>query len=137
MGNSPLLSSDRRWRRWCASVERFGVAMRRSQLLELIADLAGSDVLRIVDPHTGWPGYGDLIVEGEARPVALYVGPVGLSHRDRDHVERRFQNPGGGRPIRDEGRVRAALLLGLWDDDELLNVERPVLVAADPMRRVG
>lgn len=113
------------------------MATPRAQLLERIADLAGRGVLQIDDALTGWPGLGTLIVNGEPVPVALYVGPVGLSHRQRDHVERRFQNPGSHRPIRGDLPERTALLIGLWDDDPLLEVQRPVLVVADPVRRIG
>jgi hypothetical protein len=64
------------------------------------------------------------------------LGSVGFSHRDRDHVERRFQNPGQGRPII-EIPGREMLLLGLWDSDEKLDVKRPLLVSADPHHRLG
>ena len=42
---------------------------------------------------------GVLTVDGEQVHVALFVGNVGLSHRNRDNVERRHQNPGQQRPI--------------------------------------
>lgn len=108
----------------------------RADVAERIAALVGADVLRITDPGSGWPAFGELLVEGTWVPVALFVAPVGLSHRDRDEVERRFQNPGGNRPIT-ETPGRAALLLGLWEDDELLPVDRPLLVSADFAQRLG
>lgn len=79
---------------------------------------------------------GDLVSDGEATPVAMFLGRVGLSHRGRDEVERRFQNPGGDRPI-----VlipgRQLILLGLWDEDPLIEVSRPLLVSADPVIRLN
>jgi hypothetical protein len=110
----------------------------REQTLRQIVRLAGPDVLRLEDPADGWPGYGQVVSQGVPHPVALYVAPVGLSHRQRDHIERRFQNPAGGRhPIDDERPRRTMLLLGLWEADQRLEVRRPVLVAADPVRRIG
>lgn len=108
----------------------------RAELSERIAALVGDDVLRIADPGSGWPALGELTVERVAVPVALFVGTVGLSHRDRDAIERRFQNPGQERPIIETPR-REPLLLGLWEADELEEVERPLLVSADPYHRVG
>jgi hypothetical protein len=114
-----------------------GPMATRRELLERIAKLAGEDVLHLEDASSGWPGYGEVLVDGEAHPVALYVGPLGLSHPGRDAVERRFQNPGADRPISDTRPVRLPLLLGLWEEDGLLDMARPVLVSADPYRRVG
>jgi len=66
----------------------------------------------------------------------MFVGSVGLSHRGRDAVERRFQNPGSNKPI-EVLHGRDPLLLGLWDDDSLIPRHRPLLVSADPVRRTG
>lgn len=68
--------------------------------------------------------------------VALFAGSVGLSKRNRDDVERRFQNPGQNRPIVIPPD-RIPLLVGLWDQDPLLEVAHPVLVAADAYKREG
>src|SRR3712207_3081262 len=100
---------------------------RRSDLAGRIAELVGDDILRITDAATGWPALGELLVGDEAIPVAAYVGPVTSGHRGRDEVERRFQNPGGGRPITTV-RGREVLLLGLWEADALIRVKRPILV---------
>jgi hypothetical protein len=108
----------------------------RAALVERIAALVGDDVLRVADAGTGWPASGELVIDGDPVPVDLYVGPVGLSHRGRDEVERRFQNPGSGRPITRRPR-RTPLLLGLWDDDPRVPVGQPVVVAADPWHRIG
>ena len=102
-----------------------------------IAELVGADVLRISDPSDGWPALAELVVDGEAVPVALFVAPVGLSHRGRDDRERRFQNPGGDRPIIDTRPARDPLLLGLWETDALIDVTTPLLVSADPLKRLG
>jgi hypothetical protein len=102
--------------------------------VERIADLVGNDVLSVEDAGNGWPALGTLLVDGVSTPVALYAAPVGLSHRGRDDVERRFQNPGPDRPILSG---RHLLLLGLWEADEFVAVDRPLLVSADPIRRVG
>jgi hypothetical protein len=116
-----------------------------------IAELVGGDVLNITDPGSGWPALGTLQLDSGPLPVSLFAGPVGLSHRNRDSlfagpvglshrnrddVERRFQNPGPERPITTmPGRY--PLLLGLWDKDPHLPVPKPLLVQADPGRRVG
>jgi len=110
--------------------------VERAELSERIAALVGHDTLRITDPGSGWPALGELVVEGVVVPVALFVGVVGRSHRNRDDVERRFQNPGQDRPII-EIPGRELLLLGLWETDEILSVDRPLLVSADPYHRVG
>ena len=97
----------------------------------------GDEFLRITDVGDGWPALADLVVDGETVPVALFVAPVGLSHRNRDDRERRFQNPGGDRPIIDTRPARDLLLLGLWEADELIDVTTPLLVSADPIKRLG
>lgn len=107
-----------------------------ADLPERIAALVGEDVLRITDASSRWPAFGELVVEGVATPVALYAGLVGLSQRNRDDVERRFQNPGSDRPIL-EIPGRDLLLLGLWEGDPYVDVDQPLLVSADPMHRVG
>ena len=89
----------------------------------------------ITDADLGWPAHGTLVVDGSEAPVSLFVAPVGLSHRNRDEVERRFQNPGSNRPIVLEPG-RRPLLLGLWETDPMVAVERPILVSADPFHRV-
>ncbi len=63
--------------------------------------------------------------------VALHVGPVGLSHRNRDDVERRFQNPGRDKPVIALG-ASVPVLLGLWEEGS-----RPVVAVLDARPRVG
>lgn len=107
-----------------------------AELAERVASLVGQDVLRLSDSGSRWPALGELLVEDEWRPVALYLGLVGLSQRGRDDVERRFQNPGSNRPIL-EAPGRDLLLLGLWDADPWVDVDRPLLMSADPFHRLG
>lgn len=111
----------------------------RADVVERIAELVGGGVLRISQLGSGWPSLCTLELDEVAAPVALFAAPVGLSHRDRDDVERRFQNPGGGRPIVQSNPPALPLLLGLWesDPDPRLPVTRPLLVSADPIRRIG
>ena len=103
----------------------------RKELAHQLRDWAGADRLEIVDPATGWPSH--LICHTEAGPVrvAAHLGTIGKSKRQRDEVERRFQNPGQGHPVsalQDEFPV----LLGLNE----INGQR-VLVGMDAYRRMG
>ena len=108
----------------------------RAALAVHIAELVGEDLLEITDPGAGWPALGILLLDGNPLPVSLFAGPVGLSHRGRDEVERRFQNPGQNRPIA-HPEDRYPLLIGLFEEDSQLEVPRPLLVQADPYRRVS
>lgn len=109
---------------------------RRADVARRLATLVGENVLRITDARRGWPAHAELLVEGAPTPVALFVGPVGLTHRNRDDVERRFQNPDANRPIINTRPAREPLLLGLWETDRLIRVPRPLVVSADPWRRL-
>ncbi len=109
--------------------------MGRRATLTRLAELSDGS-LQLSDPADGWPGIGSLHVEDVTIPVAIWIGPIGGSHRGRDGVERRFQNPGSNRPIWVDTQ-RQPLLLGLWDNDSRVEVETPVIVAADPRRREG
>lgn len=108
---------------------------RRTSKLETlakIADLAGPGVCSITAPGKGWPSSASIKLSDGLVPVALHVGAIDLSHRGRDDVERRFQNPGKGKPVQaPAGSV--PLLLGLWHEPP----RRPVLVAMDAYRRIG
>jgi hypothetical protein len=108
----------------------------RQQTAYRIVELVGPDAIALQDALDGWPALAELRVGDDIVPVALFVGPVGSSNRSRDDVERRFQNPGQNRPILvPPGRL--PLLVGLWEQDELLPVTYPLLVTADPYRREG
>jgi hypothetical protein len=105
--------------------------VKRTDPLLRIAELAGESVLKIDDPLTGWPGLVTINGSDSQIRVAMHVGPIGLSHRGRDDVERRFQNPGKNHPVvAIEGTV--PLLIGLWDEGD-----RPVLVGMEATRRLG
>jgi hypothetical protein len=71
----------------------------RAEVVERIAALVGDDVLRVTDATSRWPALATLMVDGTEAPVSLFAARVGLTSRDRDEVERRFQNPGQDRPI--------------------------------------
>src|SRR5262245_2694936 len=75
-------------------------------------------------------------MNGRRVPVTLWLGVIGRSHRGRDEVERRFQNPGTDRPIWIDSEA-LPLLLGLWHEDEIVSVPTPVVVSVDPFRREG
>ncbi len=112
--------------------------MRRPQLVREIERLVGTDSLRVSDVRDGWPALGLLNLDGQWAPVELYVGMIGRTHRDRDEEERRFQNPAKKTPINpDPAPGVQQLLLGLWLDDALADVQQPVLVSADPVHRRG
>ena len=104
----------------------------RIQILNFIADPCGETAMRILQPAQGWPALTSVrLPGGENHPVALHVGSLGRSHRGRDNVERRFQNPGQGRPVQAPLGL-LPLLIGLWDEQA-----RPVLVGMDDTRRLG
>lgn len=109
--------------------------MSRRDLAYSIAALTAGG-LEILDAGTGWPALGSVQVGHSEVPVALFVAPVGLSQRNRDAVERRFQNPGSDRPI-EVPPDHVPLLIGAWTNDPLVEVVNPVLVLADAGRRTG
>jgi len=105
--------------------------LRRNQQAIAVADLLGREVMVVDDAATGWPASVTVTTDAGPVRVALHVGPVGLSHRDRDDVERRFQNPGSDRPITVKpGEL--PILLGVWDERGTT-----VFVALDGRSRVG
>lgn len=118
----------------------------RAELALEVADLVG-ETLTIEDTADGWPALGHIRVQGALIPVAIFVARVGRSHRGRDDTERRFQNPSANARQRSavqwQGRPlvmppdRIALLVGLWTDDDLIEVTNPVLVLADAGKRHG
>lgn len=105
--------------------------MRRTALTSVAAAAAGSTSLTVVDVGTGWPAVAT-VHDGEgAIDIALHVGPVGLSQRDRDDVERRFQNPGSKRPVQSPGGL-LPILLGVWQE-----AGQTVFVGLDGRSRLG
>jgi len=108
----------------------------RRELALRVAGLVGEEQLTLDDPADGWPALGRVFGPDGPIGIALYVAPVGLSHRGRDDVERRFQNPGRDRPIRSiEGK--ALVYLGVWEADPHGEPAPVVLVTADAYLRVG
>lgn len=103
----------------------------RASLVKHVVDLVGSDVLKIKDIDDGWPALIDVKLDGGVLPIALHVGPAGLSGRGRDDVERRFQNPGKDKPITAPAGY-LPVLLGVWEERE-----KPVLYALDAEHRLG
>lgn len=102
---------------------------RTSLLADLVSELR--DLAVLSDKRNGWPGFVDITVSFGTARAAIHIGEIGLSHRNRDEVERRFQNPGQGKPI--EAPLGAVpLLIGVWRE-----VEPPVIVAFDATRRIG
>lgn len=108
---------------------------RRTKIALRIAELVGP-TCAITSAGDGWPALADIRVNGDVVPVALFVSAVGLSHRNRDDVERRYQNPDKSRPIVQVGG-RLLVLVGLWESDSLVPVQRPVLACADAYHRLG
>lgn len=90
--------------------------------------------VQLQEEATGWPSLAEVVSERRTLPVSLFVSPIGLSHRGRDDLERRFQNPAGGVPLVDQpGRV--SLLMGVWEDDPIVRTSNPVLALVDADRR--
>lgn len=105
--------------------------LSRKKLVDHVAALVGHQLVQVIDSRDGWPGLAEVQLSRGIKKVALHVGPIGLSHRKRDDVERRFQNPGTEKPVlAPEGFE--PVLLGLWEGGN-----RPVLVVMDAQHRLG
>jgi hypothetical protein len=87
----------------------------RTRLAATLCEWVGPHVVRSIDLGTGWPSTLTIKTRSGWTTAHVYVGPIGLSQRGRDDMERRFQNPAKGRPIKDSAEVR--LLLGLHELD--------------------
>ena len=105
----------------------------RIHTLNRIVDLCGGTI-QVIDLARAWPALVDIHLPGEVCTAALHVGPIGRSGRGRDGVERRFQNPGQGKPIVAPGGV-LPLLIGLWS--EHADESTPLLVGMDAVCRLG
>lgn len=104
---------------------------RSNRLVLRVAELSGGGV-SIVDASGRWPAILDVQTARGWIRAAAHLGVIGRTHRGRDD-ERRFQNPGQGRPVRLPAGTAIPLLLGLWERGP-----RPVLVAmGDPFHRMG
>jgi hypothetical protein len=105
------------------STRRYALAIRLAELC--------SPTLTLTELKAGWPAEGMIALSAGRCPVAIYLGPIGRSHRGRDDRERRFQNPGKAKPVlATDGRF--PLLLGLWTEGD-----SPVLVDMDARRHAG
>lgn len=110
--------------------------MNRTELAMKVIELVGQDILWPVDLSNGWPAHATLShPDSVQEPVSMYLASVGGSQRGRDDRERRIQVK-GGHPIVDDGS-KTLLLLGVWHEDGAVQLDRPVLFAADAYRRVG
>jgi hypothetical protein len=87
---------------------------RRRDLIPRLAALVGPDLCTVRDPGNGWPGLIDLTLPSGPLTLAVHIGEIGLSHRGRDDIERRFQNPGQDRPMSQPAGT-FPLLLGVWE----------------------
>ena len=103
----------------------------RLENAEELVRLTGDRIL-IEEHRNDWPARATVRRGNELVPVSLHVGRVGLSHRGRDDVERRYQNPGDKSPVTLLAGTACALVIGIWDE-----VEQTVLVAHDARRRIG
>lgn len=104
---------------------------RRVTLLRDLKAMVGTDIFELDNELDGWPGLARVRVGDQWIPVAVHVGPVLGSHRGRDEAERRFQNPGKGKPVQKiQGYL--SLLVGVWTEGE-----RPVVIGLDAEPRVG
>lgn len=103
---------------------------RRSLLLRT-TQMIGQEAVSVVETRSGWPSVVDVVVGEEIVCVAIHIGPIGFSHRNRDDIERRFQNPGKGRPMAAPSGT-TPLLIGLWEE-----AGRAVLVGMEATHRLG
>lgn len=104
----------------------------RRAIARELCEWVGDDALELVDPGSGWPAYARMrSASSDWVAVAAYLGPIGQSQRGRDNVERRFQNPGKNRPIKDTSGA-IAVLIGLYQSDGTR-----LLVGMDAVRRIG
>jgi hypothetical protein len=107
------------------------VAQTRTELALTIPELTGRELVQIKNVGRGWPALAEVKTRTGRVSAAFYVGPIGRSHRARDAIERRFQNPGANRPI-SLAVGTLPILLGIWNEER--NV---VFVGMNAMRRVG
>lgn len=94
------------------------------------------DVVEVEDGSSRWPARLTVSTHAGPQAIDLFLGQIGGASRpERANIERRFQNPGQGRPIVvTDGRL--PVLLGLWDNEQGEECG-PVLALAEATRRVG
>jgi hypothetical protein len=103
--------------------------MSKAQQIQLLCDLIGPNVARVIDLRDGWPGIIEVQLSTGPRQFSAHVGEIHSMSR-KPH-EFRFQNPGQNRPMFTLPGTEP-LLLGIWDTDTPI-----VLVAAQPDIRLG
>lgn len=109
------------------------MASRRELTHDLIA--ASNGLLHLEDVDRGWPSLLHARRrDGTVAELAIFLGPIGRSHRQRDDAERRFQNPGKDKPII-ISTGRTPLLMGVWGSDPEATLAEPVLAVAEIDRR--
>jgi len=107
------------------------MAAPRKRLAFQLRDWVGPERLELIDAGSGWPSRFDCKTPSGIVRLAAHLGPITLSKRDRDEVERRFQNPGQDHPvIALDGEY--PILLGMTEIDH-----KPVVVGMDGVRRLG
>lgn len=74
------------------------MAMSQEDVAERTEELCG-DALDLREIRDNWPALGDVRLTDRPQPIALHAGPVTLSHRGRDDIERRFRISGPDRPF--------------------------------------
>ena len=109
------------------------VPSKRTSHIKALQRSLGDELLQITDLGTGWPALCRLRIGDTWRSVAIHLGPVGLSHRGRDTIERRFQNPGQGRPIVAPAGHKPLLVGVSYSQNGAIQC----LVGMDPYRRLG
>jgi len=103
----------------------------RQQLAYQLLEWVGTDRLQLIQVATGWPSHFKCQTEEGQVALAAHLGKIVLSKRKRDYVERRFQNPGQGKPVlADTGEF--PILLGF---DEAKG--KRVLVGMDGVKRLN
>ena len=107
------------------------VPPRRTTRLAHLAGTIGDNILRVEDAATGWPSRCLVRTDGGDVAVALHIGTVIKTHRGRDEIERRIENPGQERPVQAPAGT-LPLIVGIWEERET-----PVLVAFDARRRIA
>src|SRR5260370_182536 len=106
--------------------------MERTDYIRALADRLGDENFVTEDAADGWPARCRIRIGDRWKRVAIHIGLVGSSQRGRDHIERRFQNPGKDWPVVIPVGYHP-LLIGLHYDD----AEIDTVVGMDPFIRVG
>lgn len=89
--------------------------LSNKKLMEKLGDQLGKDNIIIEQNSHAWPALCKIRTENSWQDVAIHFRRITLSHRNRDDVERRFQNS-ASRPIQSPPGYKP-LLIGGWLDD--------------------